>query len=149
MHFKEKPEQRQKLESSLDVINTLEKMIERQQDDEVRAIYGSGPYKLSNEYNRFLMDNLNWHSMTLENVHVLAFRNYNPSLEDNFIKPAKSGRKPSDQARKRKQEPDVLINWLESQGKQSQKKYRWQIQMQKELFCTNCFWDLWWITEIS
>lgn len=110
MHFKEKPEQRQKLESSLDVINTLEKMIERQQDDEVRAIYGSGPYKLSNEYNRFLMDNLNWHSMTLENVHVLAFRNYNPSLEDNFIKPAKSGRKPSDQARKRKQEPDVLIN---------------------------------------
>ena len=55
MHFKEKPEQRQKLESSLDVINTLEKIIERQQDDEVRAIYGSSPYKLSNEYNRFSM----------------------------------------------------------------------------------------------
>ena len=49
MHFKEKTEQCHKLRSSVDVINTLKKIIERQQDDEIRAIYGSGPYKPSNE----------------------------------------------------------------------------------------------------
>ena len=59
--------------------------------------------------------------MTLEKrkKHVLAFRNYNPSLEDQFTKPAKNGRKPSHQTRKRKPEPDVLINRLENKEKRS------------------------------
>ena len=57
-----------------------------------------------------------------EKKHVLAFRNYNPSLEDKFIKPAKSGRKPSHQTRKRKPEPGVLINRLENKEKRSRKK---------------------------
>ena len=48
-----------------------------------------------------------------EKKHVLAFRNYNPSLEDQFTKPAKSGRKPG---------PDVLINRLENKEKRSEKK---------------------------
>ena len=108
MHFKEKTEQCHKLESSVDVINASKKIIERQQHDEVRAIYGSGPYKLNNEYNKFSIDNLKWHSMTLEErkKHVLALRNYNSSLEDKFMKPAK-----------RKPEPEVLINRLENKGK--------------------------------
>ena len=58
MHVKEKTEQCHKLESSVDVINALKKIIERQQHDEVRAIYGSGPYKLNNEYSKFSIDNL-------------------------------------------------------------------------------------------
>ena len=66
MHFKEKPEQCHKLGSLVDVINTLKKIIERQQDGEVHAIYGSGSYKVNNEYNKFSIDNLKWHSMTLE-----------------------------------------------------------------------------------
>ena len=53
---------------------------------------------------------------------MLAFRNYNPSLEDKFIKPAKSGRKPSHHTGKRKPEPGVLINRLENKEKQSGKK---------------------------
>ena len=57
-----------------------------------------------------------------ETKQVLAFRNYNPTLEDKFIKPAKRGRKPSHQTRKRKPEPDVLINRLETKGKRSGKK---------------------------
>ena len=62
--------------------------------------------------------------MTLEErkKHVLAFRNYNLSLEDKFIKPAKSDRKLSHQTRKRKPELDVLINRLENKGKRSGKK---------------------------
>ena len=66
MHFKEKTKQCHKQGSSVDIINTLKKIIERQQGDEVWAIYGSGPYKLSNEYNKFSIDNLKWHSVTLE-----------------------------------------------------------------------------------
>ena len=124
MHFKEKMEQCHKLGSMVDVINTLKKIIERQQDNEVCTIYGSGPYKLINEYNKFSTDNLKWHSMILEKrkKHVLEFRNYNPSLEDKFIKPAKSGRKPSHQTCKRKPEPVVLINRLENKGKRSGRK---------------------------
>ena len=58
MHFKEKTEQCHKLGSLIGIINTLKKIIDRQQDDEVRAIYGSGPYKLSREYGKFSIDNL-------------------------------------------------------------------------------------------
>ena len=124
MHFKEKTEQCHKLGSSIDVINTLKEIIDRQHDDKVRPIYGSDPYKLSREYDRFLIDNLKWHSMTSEErkKHVLAFRNYNSCLEDQFTKPAKSGRKRSHQTRKRKPEPDVFINRLENKEKRSEKK---------------------------
>ena len=122
MHFKEKTEHLNwdhKLGSSVDVISTLKKIIERQQDHEVHAIYGSGPYKLSDEYNKFSIDKLKWHSMTLEErkKHVLPFRNYSPSLEDRFIKPAKSVRKPTHQTHKRGTELGVLINRLENKGK--------------------------------
>ena len=58
MHFKEKPKQFHKLGSLVDVINTLKKIIERQQDGEVHAVYGSGSYKVNNEYNKFSIDNL-------------------------------------------------------------------------------------------
>ena len=58
MHFKEKTEQCHKLGSSIGVIKTLKKIIDRQQDDKVHEIYGSGPYKLSREYGKFSIDNL-------------------------------------------------------------------------------------------
>ena len=111
MHFKEKTEQCHKPGSTIDVINTLKKIVDRQQDDEVRAIYGSGPYKLSRGYRKFSVDNLKWHTMTSDQrkKHMLALRNYRPSLENQFQKPSKSGRKPCDRQRKRKPEPDVLI----------------------------------------
>ena len=119
MHFKEKMEQCHKLGSLLDETSTLKKIIETQQDDEVCTIYGSGLYRLSNEYTKFSIDNLKWHSMILQEKkkHVLAFRNYNPSLEYKFIKSAKSSRKPLHQTRKRKPKPDVFINRLENKQK--------------------------------
>ena len=66
LYFKEKTEKCHKLRSSIDVITALKKITKRQQDDEVCAIYGSGPYKLSNEYNKFSIDNLKWHLMILD-----------------------------------------------------------------------------------
>ena len=126
MHFKEKTEQCHKLGSSIDVIDTLKKIVDRQQDDEVRAIYGSGPYKLSRDYLKFSVDNLKWHTMTSDQrkKQVLALRNDPPSLEDQFTKPIKSGRKPCDRTRKRKPEPDVLIERLKEMEKQPAKKVR-------------------------
>ena len=79
--------------------------------------------------------------MTLEEreKHVLAFRNYNPSLEDQFTKPAKSGRKPSLQTRIRKPESDVLINRLENKEKRSEKKVQIEDPNAKQQFHTNYF----------
>ena len=36
-----------------DVISTLKKLVDRHEDDKVRAIYGSGPYCLSTQYAKF------------------------------------------------------------------------------------------------
>ena len=110
--------------SSTDVIGTLRNIAERQQDDEIRALYGSGPYKSSKEYLRFSVDSLKWHSMSSEErkKHVLVFRNYKPSLEDQFKKTKQSGRKPSDRTRKRKPEPEILIDRLEDREKNPEKK---------------------------
>ena len=58
MNFKEKTEQCHKLLSSADVIGTLRKIAERQQDDEICALYRNGSYKLSKEYCRFSLDSL-------------------------------------------------------------------------------------------
>ena len=123
IHFKEKTEQCHKLGSSEDAINTWKKIIERQQGKEVCAIYGSGPYKLSNEYNKFSIKfEVALNDIGREKKTRASVINYNPSLEDKLIKPAKSGRKLSDQTRKRNPEPDVRINRLENKGKRSEKK---------------------------
>ena len=113
MNFKEKT----------GVIGTLRKIVERQQD-EICALYGSRPYKLSKECCRFSVDTLKWHSMSSEErkKHVLAFRSHKPSLEDQFKKPKHSGRKPSDLTRKRKPELEILIDRLEDREKKPEKK---------------------------
>ena len=106
-----------------DVIDTLRKIVEQQQQDEIRAPYGSGSYKLSKEYFRFSVDCLKWYSMSLKEKkkHMLAFRSYKPLLEDQFKKPKQSGRKPSDRTCKRKPEPETLIGRLEDREKRPEK----------------------------
>ena len=94
--------------------------------DRVCALCGSGSCKLSKEYCRFSVDSLKWHSVSSRErkKHVLAFRSYKPSLEDQFKKPRQSGRKPSDRTRKRKPEPEILIDRLEDREKKPEKKVR-------------------------
>ena len=41
-----------------DVIKTFKSLVERQQDEEVRAIYRSGPYRLSDRYKTFEVDSV-------------------------------------------------------------------------------------------
>ena len=52
-------EQSYKKGTVADIISTLKKLVDRQEDDEVRAIYGSSPYRLSPQYAKFLMDSVN------------------------------------------------------------------------------------------
>ena len=45
------------------VILTLQKLVERQENEEIKAIYGSGPYSLNKQYSKFKIDSVKWHSM--------------------------------------------------------------------------------------
>ena len=90
----------------------MKTLIERQQNDEVRALYGSGPYHLSQSYKRFQVDSIRWHSMnpTKKMKHVPSFRQYVPSLDEHFLKPGTSGRKLNERKRVRKKELELLID---------------------------------------
>ena len=62
-HFRKKLELSYKKGSLEAVISTFQKLVERQENDEIKATYGSGPYSLSKEYSKFKTDSVKWHSM--------------------------------------------------------------------------------------
>ena len=111
-HFQEKKEQCFKKGNINDVINTIKALVERQQADEIRALYGSGPYRLSKAFERFTVDSVKWHSYEPERRrrHVEKFRAYRPGLEDQFTKPKASGRKPNEMKRTRKPNAEIVID---------------------------------------
>ena len=91
--FCEKKEQLFKKGDLSDAVSTMKAIIERQQNEEIMALYGSGPYKLSKEFKRFEKESVVWHSMTEgdRRKHVERFQSYQPTLEDYFMKPKASG----------------------------------------------------------
>jgi len=116
MHFREKKEQCFKKGNVKDVISTLQSIVKRQENDEVRALYGCGPYRLSTTHKKFQMNSINcsikWHSMEAKKrmKHVADFRQHSPTLDEHFSKPSKSGRKPNESKRTRKPQPTVFID---------------------------------------
>ena len=62
-HFYKKLEQSYKKGSLETIISTLQKLIERQENVEIKAIYASVPYSLSKQYSKFKIDSVKWHSM--------------------------------------------------------------------------------------
>ena len=112
-HFREKNEQCFKKGNVLEVISTLKSLVRRQEDDKIKAIYGSGPYRLSQPFKKFAIDPIKWHNMNLQKriKHVEQFRKYNPKLEDHFVKPALSGRKVHERKRVRKSEAEIIVNY--------------------------------------
>lgn len=109
-HFLEKKEQAFKKGSISDVVKTVKTIIERQQNDEVRALYGSGPYHLSEQLKKFAVEPVKWHAMDAErrNRHIRKYRSYRPTLTDQFEKPKASGRKPNEGKRIRKPDIDTV-----------------------------------------
>ena len=61
-------------------------IVEQQQDDEILALYVSGPYKLSKEKILSRQLEMVFNVLGRKKKLVLAFRNYKPSLEDQFKK---------------------------------------------------------------
>ena len=97
-HFREKLEQSYKKGSLETVISTLEKLVERQENEEIKVIYWSSPYSLSKQYSKFKIDSVKWHSMggDYRRRQIKKFRMYKPTLDVEYVKPKKSGKKPSD-----------------------------------------------------
>ena len=114
-HFQEKKEQSFEKGSILEVTKTIKTLVERQQHDEIRALYGSGPYRLCKEYQRFEIDPVKWHSYEPERrkTYVEKFRNYQPGLEDTFKKPKNNGRKSNERKRNRKLDVENIFDPLE------------------------------------
>ena len=111
-----------------DVVKTFKSLVERQQDEEVRAIYRSGPYRFSDCYQKFEVDSVKWHSVDPEArmKHVERFRRYRPTLGNQFDKPKSSGRKPSDRKRTRKPDFKIAFDRLDKKEKESRKSFTFQ-----------------------
>ena len=61
-----------------EVISTLQAIVKQQQSDEIRAMYGCGPYRLSNAYKKFQVEAVKFHAMETKNKmkYVANFRKY-------------------------------------------------------------------------
>ena len=99
-------EQSYKKGTVADVISTLKKVVDRQEDDEVRGVYRSDPYRLSAKYVKFQIGSVKWHSWDAEKrwKHVLLFQQHISTMEEEFKKPQKSEKKANKKQRKRKQD---------------------------------------------
>ena len=113
-HAVEKCIQHYKKEDVLVVINNLQRLSDRQDAEEVRALYGAGNYRLAESYRKFLVKSSEWHNWSEKrrHDHVSKFRKYVPTMSDSFTKPRNSGKKPSDRQSQRTIEPDVIIDRL-------------------------------------
>ena len=74
--FREKIEQSYKKGTLADVISALKKLVDRQEDEKVRAIYGAGPYHLSAQYTKFQMDSEKWNFLDAEKRKVACLASY-------------------------------------------------------------------------
>ena len=111
-----------------DVIKTFKSLVEGQQDEVVRAIYRSGPYRLSDRYKKFEVDFVKRYSMDPEArmKYLERFRRYKPTLDDQFDKPKSSGRKPSDRKRTRKPDFESAFDRLDEKEQESWKWFTFQ-----------------------
>ena len=109
LHALEKREQCFKRSTILEVVTHLQDIVIREQNDEIRAIYGAGNCVLSPEYKKFQIPSHTWHSWSesRRKDHVTKFYEYKLSIDDTFIKPSSSGRKSRFQ--KRQQSREALI----------------------------------------
>ena len=110
LHSVEKCIQEYTKEDVITVIQNLSKLCDRQDVEEIRALYGSGSYVLTQQYSKFKVDTKIWHgwSEKKRKDHVKAFRSYRPTLTDQFTKPKSAGKKPSQKRQKKNPAPDVV-----------------------------------------
>ena len=94
-----------------DALETIKALIEREESDEIMALYGNGNYVLSSAYKSWFMPR--WHSLSPEEKrrYFERFCSAKPSIESTFSKPANSGRKANHRVRSRSDAaPTILID---------------------------------------
>ena len=103
-------------------------LVERQQDEEVRAIYRSGQHRLSDRHKKFEVDSVKWHSMDPEarKKHIERFRRNKPTLDEHFDKRKSIGRKLSDRRRTRKPDFESAFDRLDKKEKENRKSFTFQ-----------------------
>ena len=92
-------------------------MSERQENEEIRAIYDAGSYSLATTDKSFQVDSARWHSWDEETRknHIKEMRSYTPTPSDAFSKPSNVGRKPGSIIRRRKKQPtQVLVDRIQN-----------------------------------
>ena len=90
-------------------------LIDREENEEVLALYGGGRYVLSQEHKNWYAPM--WHSWTPEKrkQHISDFRAAAPTLELTFVRPVNDGRKPDHQLKMRRQsEPSAIFDRIMS-----------------------------------
>ena len=117
LHYIEKRNQCLLKKTVIDALKSLSNLAKRQENDEIRAIYGAGNYSLSTPYIKFKVDSARWHSWgeSRRLDHYKKFRAYKPNPSDQFQRPKNVGRKKSYVQRKRSQEPIVFLDRIEEQ----------------------------------
>ena len=88
LHAVEKRIQCFKSKYILGAIKTLETPIQREENEEIMALYSSGNHVLAAKYAKWSAPV--WHSWTPERRkdHLKKFREFTPSMEQTFEKPA-------------------------------------------------------------
>ena len=75
LHHVEKMNQNFKKKTVTEAIGNIQKLIDRQDSEEVRALYRAGSYVLSTSYKQFFVPSATWHNWTVEQKkdHVQKF----------------------------------------------------------------------------
>ena len=97
-------------------LSNIQKIIQRERNDKIRALYGAGKFQESLEYRKLQVASHVLHSWSKKRKadHLRKFREYVPNISDTFRMPANVGRKPSYHHRDRNTtEPDIVVDRIE------------------------------------
>ena len=97
-------------------LTNIQKIIQREENDEIRVLYRPGNYCSSLEYRKFQVAGHVWHSGSEERKadHLGKFREYVPNISNTFRMPANAGQNPGYQHRDRSTaEPDIVVDRIE------------------------------------
>ena len=117
-HFREKLEQSYKKGSLVTVISTNRNFLKNSSKDKkmtkLKEFTDLTQTVLSKQYSKFKIDSVKWHSMAdcYLRKHVKKFRTYRATLDDEYVKPKKSGKEPGDGGKRirKQQETEVIAD---------------------------------------
>ena len=79
-----------KKESIEVALRNIQKIVQREENDEIHAPYAAGNYCLSPKYQKFQVASHMWHSWSEERRegHLIKFTEFVPNISDTFRMPA-------------------------------------------------------------